>query len=382
MKSFFYNYYSHITAFVFVSFLLFSCDDKADDIRPDLQIPTAYDGSNFTAATTVQRAVLGQLSALSSEMQKGRRGEKVTKETLENLFKAGSPNLEAVSTPYYAGLITGTGAWLDELSKASGGTVYNPGVPQGNGGTLGGYLFDENGLELEQMVEKGLFGAALYNHATTLFSADMTAQEIDQALAVFGATPAFSNSSSNNVASDVRDRFLANYAARRDKNDGNGLYSQIKAGFIKLQAAEKAGQAYQTEKTEAIDEIKLAWEKANAATVINYCHGTINKLSATNPTPDDIGSGLHSYGEAVAFLHGWRTIPQEHKRITDSQIDSILALFNAPHNGVPTSYKFVTDPVNELPKLTQIIDQLKSIYQFSDQEIEDFKKNWVSEQGR
>lgn len=382
MKSFFYNYYSHLAAFVFVSFLLFSCDDNGEDLRPDLQIPTTYDGANFTSATTVQRAVLGQLSALTTEMQKGRRGEKLTKETLENLFKVGSPSVEAVSTTYYTGLINGTGAWLDEMSKASGGSVYTPGTPQGNGGTLGGYLFDENGLELEQMVEKGLFGAALYNHATTLFSADMTAQEVDQVLAVYGATPAFSNSSSNNVASDVRDRFMANYAARRDKNDGNGLYSQIKAGFLKLQAAAKAGQEYQAEKTDAINEIKLAWEKANAATIINYCHGTINKLSSTNPSSDDIGSGLHSYGEAVGFLHGWRTIPQEHKRITDAQIDAILILLNAPHNGVPTSYKFVTDPVNELPKLTQIIAQLKSIYQFSDQEIEDFKKNWVSEQGR
>ncbi len=382
MKNIFYNCTYHITVLIITSVLLFSCNDNGDDIRPDLQIPTSYDGANFASSTTVQRAVLTQLSALTVEMQKGRRGEKVTKETLENLFKAGSPSVEAVTTPYYASLINGTGAWLDELAKASGGTVYTPGTPLGEGGTLGGYLFDENGLELEQMVEKGLFGAALYNHATTLFSTGMTPQEVDQVLAVFGATPAFSNSSSNNVAADVRDRFMANYAARRDKNDGNGLYSQIKAAFLKLQAAAKAGQEYQTEKSEAIDDVKLIWEKANAATIINYCHTTISKLSATNPSSEDIGAGLHAYGEAVGFIHGWRTIPQQDKRITDAQIDAILVLLNAPHNGTATSYKFVTDPVNELPKLTQVIDQLKSIYQFSDQEIEDFKKNWVSEQGR
>ncbi|WP_209329136.1 hypothetical protein [Lunatimonas salinarum] len=382
MKTFFNNYYSRISGVALAGMLLFSCEDNGVDIRPDLQIPASYDGANFTTATTVQRAVLNQLSALTVEMQRGRIGEAVTQETLEDLFSGGNPSVEAVATPYYAGLITGTGAWLDELAKASGGSVYTPGVPVGEGGTLGGYLFDENGLELEQMVEKGLFGAALYHHATTLLSGDMTSEEVDQVLAVFGATPAFSNSSSNNVASDVRDRFMANYTARRDKNDGNGLYSQIKAAFLKLQAATAAGSEYQAEKLEAIDDIKLIWEKANAATIINYCHATISRLSATNPTSSDIGAGLHAYGEAVGFIHGWRTIPQEHKRITDAQIDAILVLLNAPYNGTPTSYKFVTDAVNELPKLSQVMDQLQAIYQFTDQDIIDFEKNWVNEQGR
>jgi hypothetical protein len=51
--------------------------------------------------------------------------------------------------------------------------------------------------------------------------------------------------------------------------------------------------------------------------------------------------------------------------MTDAQIDELLVLLNAPHNGTPTSYKFVMDFSNEYPK-----------------EIEDFKKNWVAEQGR
>ena len=382
MKRLFDNHYLMLTALFILGLACFSCDNGDDPIRPDLQLPTTYDGSNFSTATGTQAAVLTQLSSLTTEMQRGRQGQTVTLATLESLYEAGNPSVETVTTTYYAGRITGADAWLDELAKASGGTEYTPGEPAGQGGTLGGYLFDENGLELEQLVEKGLFGAALYNHATTLLSPQMTAEQVDQTLAIFGATPAFSNSGSSNVASDVRDRFMANYAARRDKNDGNGLYSQMKAAFLKLQAATVAGQEYQAEKDEAIAEVKLLWEKANAATIINYCHAAISKLSATNPSPGDVGSALHSYGEAVGFLHGWRTIPQADKRISDMQIDQLLVLLNAPQDGVPSSYKFATDPVNELPKLTQVIDQLKSLYEFSTQDIEDFKKNWVSEQGR
>ncbi|MDN3688504.1 hypothetical protein [Cyclobacterium jeungdonense] len=382
MKRLFDNRYLTLIALFVLGLAFFSCDNEEDPTPPELQIPTAYDGTDFSSATATEAAVLTQLSALAAEAQRGRQGQTVSLETLESLYAAGNPSVEDISTTYYAQRLTGTGGWLDELAKASGGSVYTPGEPQGQGGTLGGYLFDENGLEMEQIAEKGLFGAALYNHATTLLSGQMTSENVDQVLAVFGATPAFSNSGSSNVASGERDRFMANYAARRDKNDGNGLYSQMKAAFLKLQAATKAGQEYQEGKEEAISEVKLLWEKANAATIINYCHATISRLSATNPSSEDMGAALHAYSEAVGFLHGWRTISEVDKRISDAQIDQLLVLFNAPQDGVPTSYKFATDPVNELPKLTLVIEQLKSLYEFSTQDIEDFKKNWVSEQGR
>jgi hypothetical protein len=175
---------------------------------------------------------------------------------------------------------------------------------------------------------------------------------------------------------------MAGYAARRDKNDGKGLYSQFKNNAIKLQAAVKAGNDYKAQQTEALNALKTAWEKANAATIINYCHATLSRLSATNPSENDIAAALHAYSEGVGFIHGWKTIPQKHKIITDAQIDEILALFNAPSGQTPTSYKFATDPVNELPKIQQVIDKLKAIYGFSNQDLEDFKKNWVNEQGR
>ncbi|HRI60058.1 MAG TPA: hypothetical protein PK228_10055, partial [Saprospiraceae bacterium] len=115
-------------------------------------------------------------------------------------------------------------------------------------------------------------------------------------------------------------------------------------------------------------------------TIINYLYAVISKLSATNPSDADIASALHSYGETVGFTHGFRTL--DNKKITDTEIDELLTLLNAPATGTPTSYKFATDPLNELPKLTQVIAKLQSIYGFTAQELEDFKKNWVAEQNR
>lgn len=366
-----------------LSFSLFFSCKKNEETRPALQIATIYDDSNYSTQASTQLAVVNQLINITNEAKKGRvNGTTITKTALDNLFMAGNPSLSAVSTSYFKGKLEGTGNWFDEIAKASGGTYTPSATIQGQGGTFGGYLFDENGLEIEQLIEKGMFGAVLYNHATTLLSGNITAQTPHQLLAIFGGTPFFANSSSNNVPVERRDRAMANYGARRDKNDGNGLYSQFKNQMLKLQSAIKAGDNYNQERNEAIAELKLIWEKINKATVINYCHSVISTMSQTTTTDAQKASALHAYGECVGFMHGWRTIPQSQKRITDTQIDEILTLLNAPHNATPTSYKFITEPANELPKLQQIITKLQQIYGFTNQEIEDFRKNWVTEQNR
>ena len=373
-----FNFFKNSLTVCILALFFVACNDK--DKAP-LEIPSAYDGSAFSSNVVTQDAVRGQLEALVNEAKKGRiNGVVLDYATLTQLFNAGNPSVKNITTSYYAGRLDGAGNWLDEMAKASG-TVYSPGIPTGQGGVLGGYLFDENGLEIEQLLEKGLFGAAFYNHAVSLMQGTMTPATADQLLRIYGAHPDFPNTPTAAKATNP-DKFMANYAARRDNNDGNGLYFQMKNAFIKLQAALKAGDDYNQERDEALETLRLTWEKINAATVINYCHSVISIMSTTNPTDVQIGNALHAYGECVGFLHGWRTIPQDYKILSDAEIDENLVLLNAPYNGTPTSYKFATDPANELPKLTTIISNLQAKYGFSNQQVEDFKNNWVAVQGR
>lgn len=362
--------------------LLGAC--KKDESLPDLQIPANYDGSTFTANTTTQRAVLNQLTALTDEAKRGRdAANTVQRSELEQLFTMGNPALASIITNYYKGRMQGDGGIMDELAKASGST-WTPSESNGTsqGGVYGGYLFDEYGVEQEQLLEKGQFGASLYNHAVTLMSGNITLATVDQLVAIFGAKPAFANSGSNNVAAENRDEFMANYGARRDKNDGNGMYSQIKREFIKLQAAVKAGVDYNKDRDDALKAIRLLWEKINAATVINYCHSPISRLSATSPTDQDKAAALHAIGEGIGFMEGFKTINPAYRKITDAQINEILTLFNAPVGENASVYQFALNPLTHLPKLQQAIAKLQGIYGFSNHEIEDFKNNWVAIQNR
>lgn len=360
--------------YVSISILLSSCSDNTVAGKSPLSIASVYDSSGFTANSAVELGVRTALVNLTNEAKKGRtNGVKVSSATLSTLYQG----VSVVATPYYKSKMN---EYITEIEKASGG-VYDPKkspAQNGEGGTFGGYLFDENGLEMEQMIEKGSFASAQYNHALTLMNQPMAVANVDKLVRIFGAHPAFVNT--DNSANPNRDIHSSAYTARRDKNDGNGLYTQMKNALLKAQSAAKAGNSYQQEYSEAMADARLIWEKALMATVVNYCYSAKAVFAKTNPTDAELGSALHAYGEAVGFLHGWRTI--QTKRITDAQIDEILTLFLAPANGVPTSYRFVQDAFNTVGNFDQAITKIAGIYSFTPQDLEDFKSNWVNAQSR
>ncbi|GAB4339105.1 MAG: hypothetical protein OHK0038_18140 [Flammeovirgaceae bacterium] len=360
-----------------LNLFLFSCSEE-EDSKPALEIPSSYDATSFASNTATQSALKSQLAALTTEIKKGRAGTKITADGMRTIYNANIPSLKSVTTTYYASFLD---TWFSEAEKASGGdTLKFNLLPAGNGGILGGYLFDNTGLEPEQVIEKGLFNAALYNHAVTLMQGNVTSATIDQILCIYGATPVFANTDNSSQGSN-KDDFAAKYVARRTKSTG-GFYLDIKAALIKAQAATKAGSEYRPELEEALTSFRQNWEKAMAATVINYLYAAISTLSATNPTDNAKASALHAYSEGVGFLHGFRTIPSAYKIITDGQIDQILILMKAPHNASPSSYLFVNDSFNQLPQLQKTIDELQKIYGFTNAQMEDFKKNWISEEKR
>lgn len=368
---------------VVTALFLSSCQESSE-LDP-LVIPESYDGAAFSTNSTTELAVVAKLKALRDEAFKGRtNGTAVSATTLNSLYTTGTPSLKTLNTTYYNSKIEGDNGYLAQLAAASGNT-WNPGNTGAQGGVYGSgssiYLFDENGMEMEQMIEKGMFASVFYNHAITLMTQPLDEKTTDKLIAIFGAHPDFANSTDATKHTNT-DKYAASYAARRDKNDGNGFYTQIRDNLIKLQAAIKAGDNYKADQDEAIIAIRENWEKSSAATVIFYLNDVISKLSQTTQDDATKASALHALSESIAFIHGWKTVPDAHKIITDAEIDEILTLFNSPANGTSTAYLFATDPANQLTKLQSAITELKGIYGFSNEQMEDFKFNWVSVQGR
>ncbi len=375
-------------------------DDRVTTPTPDLQIPSVYDSTGYAANVVTESQVRAELATLTGRMQVGRNMDStVTLAALQNLYNG--TTLRSVTGASYQAKID---VALPELARASGkGVRYaweNAPVSGSDGGVIPtavggrvGYLYDEHVLELEQVVEKGLFAAAMYNHAVSLISAgNITEATIHKLVEIYGAKPGFGN---NERSSDPnRDRFSAQYAARRsDSANANSLYAQIKRNLITAQAAVKGGSAFNAQRDQALADFKLNWEKAIAATVINYCHSTLSGLTAPNRDDGVITGAMHAYGEAVGFLSGWKAVPASQRRITDAQIDELLSLLRAPFDQTASaqSYLFLSNnsATAQLFRLdgrndpnTGVIERLAQIYGFSNAEVEDFRRNWVAFQNR
>jgi hypothetical protein len=184
--------------------LLHSCNKS----KLPLEFPNQYDGSDFVANTYDQYALRLQYDALVNEAAKGRdSGIVVLYNDLSNLFNAGNPSLKISSSAYFATQMDTTLGWLKDLAQSSG-LKYIPGTSSTKGGIYHGYLFNERGLELQQLIEKGLLSATFFNTATQLMNDGITPKESDQILALFGAYPDFPNTPTKQAFTPISKQHL------------------------------------------------------------------------------------------------------------------------------------------------------------------------------
>lgn len=352
---------------------------KKGDKKDPLQIPDSYDATNYTTNTLREYEIRAQLEALIEKIEECRvQGVTVTQSDLNALFNAGTLSLNQITV---AAAIAKINNYFTETVAASGGSydAMSPPSQNGEGGIYGGttkYLFDENGLDVGEQIEKTLLGSAFYYRAANEYlSGDVSLADLDKAITLYGAHPDFPNS--NKAANHTNpDAFLAGYAARRDDGSGNGVYLSVKKNFIKAQAAVKAGSEYNEERDEAIAAILLNWEKGIAATAINYCFSSITQLSSTTPTDATRASALHALTETSGFFHGLYHVAN--KKASNTAIENILDKLRNPVNGIVTKHEFVKNPVQAVTDIEAVIVLIKTEYGFSDAEVESFKLNQVN----
>lgn len=347
------------------------CSDAVNPKEP-LTIPAQIDSAEWAANAADEIAYVGQMTALLTETKRVRTDASLTLDAGVVASKL-TPLLSKLS----AKEIMDMEGIVQSAVRASGHTMDPMKSPSENpdGGVFIRFLFDSHGADINEKIEKLLFSMALYNNAVKILdTATPTARNVDRALALFGATPAFKNSGA--------DKFCAGYAARRDKNDGTGFYTTIRDAFKKARAAAAAGSKYNDEYREAVATIKKTWERSQMATAINYCFATATTLSATTVTDSARATGMHSFSEAIGFLWGWSYVTPTQRIVKDAQLADMLTLMQGPLTGEQTFYRIWQTPAIYLGDVVTVTQRLQTAYGFSDAEMLDFKHNWVSEQAR
>lgn len=334
-------------------------------------VPTQYESAAFATNAAVELALGQRVAELEATMKstEGASDAGVPAADLKAIYNAGSPSLRAVSTTFAQTTLDG---YFDAFEAALGKEWKPEDAEQDGGGAEGGkygdHHFSKAGVDLRAAAPKVLLGGALYNHVLGLVAAPVTEATVDRLLAAFGASTAFAHRTDADAGAGA-DELIAGYASQRDDKASPtpGPYRKIRTALLTMKAATAAGEKCNAERDAAVATFLSEWERTTYATAIYY----LDQAARTAADPLKGSNALHAFGEALGFIESFKGLPAEKRRISDAQIDALLAKI-----GTATAYKLVTGAGDRALKLNEAINDIALYQGFTPAEVEAFRKSF------
>jgi hypothetical protein len=331
----------------------------------------AYPSDGFETNTEAERRLLSQLAQFGSvsresEVDAGVRSERAR---FDGLLNEGSPSVRALTAPGFLPVLDEA---LDGFVAAQGRLFVPAEPPVAPGGIYGAgassWIFSERGVDLRQVIDKGLYSALLFNEAVKRIPQATTAASVDQLLALYGAAPTFPQADSG----PVKDEWAAKYAKRRNPPGMTGVYTRLRDAFIQAKAAAASPQCA-AERETALVTIANEWEQALASTAIFYVYSAGKKLQDPAATVATKASALHDVGEGAGFLMGLLAVDSSQRRITDAQLQSALTSMRVPSVSTATVHRLLTDVPADVDGLLKAASTLQAAYGFTAGDISVFQ---------
>ena len=318
------------TLLLATAFLLFTVACDKTTVDPEYTVPTTYNFDNVSYSGQTDR--LNMLEEMTTYMKTGNTsGTELNAAVLKNMFANENNPFSFTSTKQIKSKTFELDqdqfeTYMDNIAAASQSTVVGSngiaGVVESNDGAKN-YLFDENGIEYTQLIEKGLMGACFYYQATSVYlSDDRVGPTVDNETVTpgegtdmehhwdeaFGYLGVPTNFPTNTEGV----RFYGKYCNSRDGILGTN--ATLMDAFLAGRAA--ISNSDYDKKDEMIPVIRDTWELVSAATAIHYLNGGVADFG-------DDALRNHQLSEAIAFTSNLKYNPT--KKITHAQIDEVLA---------------------------------------------------------
>lgn len=313
--------------------------------------PGEWSAPEWEANTATALALRAQLNTLVSDTMRAAEQDPTLVDGVDDLtgpYTAGDPSIESVTTPYYAGVVADAFEEFVELTAAGpvdlvdDSGAWTPGEAGGIFTDDGQRGINEGGLEIRQIVDKGLFtGGALYNRAVTLTAGDISPATIEAIAALWGANSTLDPT----LEGDDRLTDSANYS------HSMGFFAQMRASLTAAHAY-AAEDACGAERDAAIVEFFRAWELSMIARFVHYANVAASEVPAA-ASDDEVGHGLHELAEGVGLALGFRGVPNPAsgplsggaRHLTDAQIDDMMSALgvNPDDLGASTTGNFVNE---------------------------------------
>lgn len=222
--------------------------------------------------------------------------------------------------------------WMDDFAVASQSFAQT--ATDGQAGTLttvsgSTYLFDANGVEHKQFIEKGLMGAVFLNQALNVYFGSGK-MDVDNTTAVDAANGKYYTSMEHhwdeafgyfgvdiNFPTNIPNSFWGKYCNNQDAtlNSNSDMMTQFLTGRAAISANELS------DRDAAITAIRTEWENISAYTAMSYMDDCLGYFGS------DDAAFLHALAEAYAFAWNLRYAPIETRRMTTVEHTALMALF-------------------------------------------------------
>ncbi len=315
--------------------LMTSCTSDDDD--NGYSIPNTYNFENASYSGQVQR--LDMLEELSTYMKTAVIGDIIDANQLNAMYANDNftwtntdlnGSTKQLKNKTFEDAVNDVEVWMDALASASSSTT--PGsngiagiVTSGDGAKK--YLFDANGMEPVQMIEKGLMGSCFYYNGTSVYLS-LTKMDVDNETLVegkdytemqhhwdesFGYLGAPTDLSNGNINEYDGLRFWGKYMAKA-YDGGLNTVDNIMEAYIAGRTA--INNEDYDRRDEEIGNIQKEWELVLATTALHYLNNSISDFA-------DDAKRNHQLSESYAFIKGLKY--NGSKNISTADIDAVLA---------------------------------------------------------
>jgi len=277
--------------------------------------------------------------------------------------------------------------FLQEVLSASNKS-YNPlsadSANKPNGGVYYKYLINKNGVVFSELFEKMNLVHTLFHQinkigADTLYSKSKT----HKILVLSGINAAFPNTSTIDVSKPY-DVYFGKFAAERDKNDGGGLYTQLKNQYANLQNAvlkSDSNSAYNN-----VNAVKRLLEKSAMASVVYHLKQTQSQLTLAATQSNKLAKdslqakALYHYNAAGTLVLSFKLLPVSERFISDYDGNILGNKLHINNDNVYSPIQLLKN--NTTSNIDSAIIKIQNVYGFSADDIKDFATNWVESQKR
>jgi hypothetical protein len=370
-----------------------ACGDDNTPQQPDASMPDTPDTSckvtpgawsapNFATNAAAALAVRAQLDMLTgtatmagAEKMRGDMGTITIDEVadLEAVYNGGTPSLssqvptalDAVMDDAFAEFVAIIAAGPVDLVDDTG---WNPGNDGGLFSTARDAGFNAGGIEVRQIVDKGLFVGAMFNHALKLTEGTIDEAKIDAMAAAWG---------SNATLDSTMRADSANYSFAM------GFHAKIAKNLADAKAY-AADANCTAERDAALRAFFENWEQAMFARTVFYVNkGPTGIANAT--TDDERASALHEVAEGLGLAFGFYGLPNPAsgpfaggvRKMSDTNIDAMLTSLGVDRTDLGAStmgpnYVDMALGGNTQPWATGVIaaeNQIKTAFGLSDDDI-------------